>query len=469
MPPVVSANLCLSEIKPLLSRLYELDPTGTGTDNWLARLDVPYPALVALGTDLVAEQAPAAACAVLQECTRRQPGDPQVRHNQGVALQQLGRFNEAAVCFSAAAALQPIADAAPSLAAQGVALRQAGRREEAIEVLRNAICAGHDTPELRWNLSLALLSARRYEEAWPYYESRHVRPDKPSWAIMDESDWPMWRGEPLAGKRLLVVGEQGLGDQIQFRALLPKVRAEGASIDFLVSPGLKPLFEGSAGIEAVHETRPRHKVFDYWAYLLSIPLHLRLNSPERLVDSGTDVLTIPPDKQRYFAELIAGHAPGKLKIGIVWAGNPGHANDRFRSMPLDTLASILALDANWVSLQREIPARDLTSPWRPHLLEIAHDFRSMADTAAAMAGLDLVITIDSAPAHLAARLGIPTWVFLPANVDWRWPHVGETTFWYPSMRLFHQITPGDWTAPVAKVRKQLAKLIAAQGSTHAIP
>ena len=133
-------------------------------------------------------------------------------------------------------------------------------------------------------------------------------------------------------------------------------------------------------------------------------------------------------------------------------------------MALDTLAPLLALDVCWVSLQREVPGRDRNSPWLSRLLPLAAEFQGMDDTAAALAGLDLVISIDSAPAHLAASLGIPTWVFLPANVDWRWPYTGEHTFWYPDMHLFHQAEPGNWARPLADMRRRLAAQITSPGA-----
>jgi tetratricopeptide (TPR) repeat protein len=464
--PTASSPPDLQIIKPLLSRLATLEPGSEFLAQWLQQPVLPRAALLELGAQLVGQGDPEAARSVFAECVRRQPADPVARHNLGVALQQLGHFDAAVEAFQESRRHQPAKEAGNTISAQGVALRQAGHLAAAEQLFREAMNNGHDTPESRWNLALTLLNGGNFGAAWPLYESRHERPDKPSWAIMDEQQWPMWRGEALAGKRLLVVGEQGLGDQIQFASLLPTVYAQAAAVDMLVSPGLQQLFSTLPGLGAVHETRPRHKHYDYWVYLLSLPRHLGLATPDKLAP-GQPGFTVDAAKAAAFAERITRQAAGRPKIGLVWAGNPSHGNDRFRSMTLDSLAPLLALDACWVSLQRDLPERDKASPWLSRLLQLGPEFRAMDDTAAAIANLDLVISIDSAPAHLAASLGIPTWVFLPANVDWRWPRRGEQTFWYLAMRLFQQDEAGDWLPPLARVRRRLAELITQPGAFDA--
>lgn len=453
----LTAQSVLDAIQPLLERLASLEAPESFVCAWLKTLALPAEALLALGAALIGKGANEAACAVFAETVRRHADNPVARHNHGVALQLLGRFDEAATAFRQAAALQSPEQGIASLSAEGVVLRQAGQLDAAEHLLRQACALGQDTPDIRWNLALTLLNAGKFGAAWPLYESRYERPDKPSWAIMDETQWPMWRGEPLAGKRLLVVGEQGLGDQIQFSSLLPLVAAQASEVEMLVSPGLPQLFAGLPGLKAVHAARPRHLDFDYWVYLLSLPLHLGLDTPAKLAP-GPAPFTVDAVLAAKFAARLAAVAGGRLKVGLVWAGNPVHANDRFRSMQLDQLAPLLALDVCWVSLQRDLPARDQNSPWLPRLENLGPELSSMANTAAALSQLDLLISIDSAPAHLAASLNLPTWMFLPQNVDWRWPRDGETTFWYPTMRLFHQTRLGDWAAPLAGMRKQLARL-----------
>lgn len=449
-------------VQPLLTRLALLENPADFLSGWLEQLALPVDGLLALGAGLAGERAGAAAHAVFAECVRRQPANPVAQHNLGVTLQMLGRFEEAAAAFRLAAALQTPQAGAASLAAEGVVLRQTGDLAAAEALLQRARELGQDTPETRWNLALTLLSAGRYGAAWPLFESRYQRPDKPSWAIMDETQWPLWRGEPLAGKRLLVVGEQGLGDQIQFASLLPLIAAQAAEVEMLVSPGLETLFSGLPALRAVHAARPRHMHFDYWVYLMSLPLHLGLDTPEKLAP-GPATFAVDGKKQQKFATRIDAAAGGRPKVGLVWAGNPAHANDRFRSLSLDTLAPVLAVDVCWVALQREVPASDRNSLWRRHCIDLGPELESMADTAAALSQLDLLITIDSAPAHLAASLGIPTWMLLPNNVDWRWPRTGNSTFWYEALRLFHQSLLGDWTPPVAKLRRELAAFSTRQG------
>lgn len=452
-----TAQSVLQAVQPLLERLAHLEAPESFVCDWLKTLVLPDEALLTLGAALVGKGAIEAAHAVFAESRRRDPANPVALHNLGVTLQQLGRFGEAAAAFRQAAALQPAAQGAASIAAEGVVLRQAGELVAAEQLLRHARELGQDTPDIRWNLALTLLNAGRFDAAWPLFESRYERPDKPSWAIMDETQWPMWRGEPLAGKRLLVVGEQGLGDQIQFASLLPLVAAQASEVEMLVSPGLEQLFAGLPGLKAVHAARPRHRAFDYWVYLLSLPLRLGLDNPDKLAP-GPAPFAVDAALTAKFASRLQSAAKGRRKVGLVWAGNPAHANDRFRSMPLDQLAPLLALDVCWVGLQRDLPARDRSSPWLARLENLGPDLASMADTAAALSQLDLLVSIDSAPAHLAASLNLPTWMLLPQNVDWRWPRQDEKTFWYPSMHLFHQTRLGDWSAPLAEIRKRLARM-----------
>lgn len=452
-----TAQSVLQAIQPLLERLAHLEAPERFVCDWLPTLTLANEALLGLGAALVGRGAIETAHAVFAEVCRRDSSNPVAQHNRGVTLQQLGHFAEAAHAFRRAAALQTPAQGAASIAAEGVVLRQAGELAAAEQLLRRACELGQDTPDIRWNLALTLLNAGRYGAAWPLFESRYERPDKPSWAIMDETQWPMWRGEDLSGKRLLVVGEQGLGDQIQFASLLPLVAAQASEVEMLVSPGVAELFAGLPGLKAVHAARPRHLAFDYWVYLLSLPLHLGLDTPEKLAP-GPAPFAVDAALAAKFASRLHASARGRLKVGLVWAGNPAHANDRFRSMPLDQLAPLLALDVCWVGLQRDLPARDRDSPWLSRLENLGPDLASMADTAAALSQLDLLISIDSAPAHLAASLKLPTWVLLPQNVDWRWPRSGATTFWYAAMRLYHQRKLGDWSAPLGEIRKRLARM-----------
>lgn len=456
-PSENNAPSLLQTVQPLLERLAQLEAPENFVCEWLKTLALTGEAMLTLGANLITQGATEAGRAVFAECCRRDATNPVAHHNLGVALHLLGRFDAAANAFRQASNLLPSGQGAASIAAQGVALRQAGQLESAEEVLRHAITLAQDTPDIRWNLALTLLNAGKYSDAWPLFESRYERPQKPSWAIMDETQWPMWRGEPLAGKRLLVVGEQGLGDQIQFSSLLPLVASQAQDVELLVSPGVHQLFKGLPGLKDVHEIRPRHLHFDYWVYLLSLPLHLGLDSPEKLAP-GPAPFAVDSALVEKFSTRLQTVARGRRKIGLVWAGNPDHANDRFRSMQLAQLAPLLALDICWVSLQRDLPKRDQESPLLSKLENFGPELGGMHHTAAVLSQLDLLISIDSAPAHLAASLNVPTWMLLPQNVDWRWPREGEKTFWYSAMRLFHQTTQGDWSAPIARILQQLACL-----------
>jgi len=448
----------LQAIQPLLERLASLEAPESFVCAWLKTLTLPTQALITLGSSLFSDGASLLARAIFAECVRREPDNPIALHNLGVTLQQLGDFENAAHTFHQARCRQALENAGNSLTAEAIAWRHCGNFGAAEQLFRLAIAHGHDTPNTRWGLALTLLSAGCFETAWPLYESRYQRPDKPSWAIMDESQWPMWRGESLTGKRLLLVGEQGLGDQIQFARLIPLIAEQAERVEMLVSPALKGVFASIKELAAVHDVRPRHLEFDYWVYLLSIPLHMGLNTPAALT-AKTLTISPNPDLVATYRPLIEAAAGGKKKIGLIWSGNPEQPTNPFRSLELDSLVGILGLDVCWISLQQRIPERDRQSPWLPRLLDLGTGLTSMEETAAILAQLDLLITVDSGPSHLAASLNIPTWVFLSHHLDWRYSRTSKQTFWYPSMTLFHQEKPGDWSVPLANIRQNLAKLI----------
>ena len=283
-----------------------------------------------------------------------------------------------------------------------------GDYEQAIALYREALEADPARDESAATLALTLLREGRYAEAWPLHERRRrlKRLNIPQL----KPEWPEWRGEDLAGKRLAVIGEQGLGDQIMFARFLEPLRARGAQVRFICAPELVTLFDG--------HTKLGRNDFDYWTYALSLPGRL-----------GITLETLPPP-----APLPVTWRGGG-GIGVMATGNPKFLKHAHRTPPEE--AELLAL------------GRDL----RPEATG-ARDFR---DTAEIVAGLDLVVTIDTSMAHLAGSLGAPTWILLPAlDSDWRWLRGRSDSPWYPSARLFRQPTPGDWAGALAAVKAALA-------------
>ncbi|MDQ8021283.1 MAG: tetratricopeptide repeat protein [Moraxellaceae bacterium] len=310
-----------------------------------------------------------------------------------------------------------------------------------------------DNARGRANLALALLAQDRFAEAWPLYEARYASDlqahDKVAFAVDGASPpWPQWQGEPLAGKRILVMGEQGMGDQIHFARFLPQLAAQAATVELVCAAPLAPLFAGMPGIAAVHAQAPATTRFDFWTPLLSLPW--RLGQDNGRAWPGTPYLQAPPARQAHWRDQLAQWTgtSGLPRVGIAWAGSPGNAIDRMRSLPLEAvlgLAERLRGRAMLLSLQKG--AGELASIDRQcaaGIVPLADLINDFGDTAAIVAGLDCVITVDTALAHVAGALGKPGFVLLSPGADWRWgsdqPADCEL---YPSLRpLWHDAANG---------------------------
>ncbi|HEV2531751.1 glycosyltransferase family 9 protein, partial [Phenylobacterium sp.] len=258
-----------------------------------------------------------------------------------------------------------------------------------------------------------------YAQGWPLYEARHDIPELG--APRPDLPFPQWRGEDLAGKRLLIFGEQGFGDQIMFARFAPWLAARGAEVTLLCNPLLERLF-GALGV-AVRAMSGRVEFPDPDAWVASGDVAGR---------AGVTLETLPN------AAYLRGAARSSGGIGVAARGNPRHANDANRSLPPEQAARLLALPG----------ALDLDPA-----ATRAGDFQ---DTADLIAGLDLVISVDTSVAHLAAAMGKPVWILIPTLMtDWRWGEAGETTPWYPTARLRRQPAPGDWASVIDAVEAEL--------------
>ena len=290
----------------------------------------------------------------------------------------------------------------------GLLYASQGRYEAAEQRLRAALALSPGFANAEHSLSMQLLAQGRYEEGWPLFEGRRRRAD--IFIPSPELAFPEWRGEDLSGKRLLVIGEQGFGDQIQFARFVRD--APAASVVYFCAPALAGLFRraGLNALEAYRET-PFPQA-DYWVLVGSLPLRL-----------GVTLDSIPPP-----LHLGPPHVGGE-GIGVVAQGRPTHFNDSERSLRGRDAELLLSA------------GRDLS----PEATG-ANDF---AETAVVVAGLDRVVTVDTAVAHLAASMGVPTHILLPAsNPDWRWLRGREDSPWYPSVRLHRQAQPGDWRSVI---------------------
>jgi Glycosyltransferase family 9 (heptosyltransferase) len=250
----------------------------------------------------------------------------------------------------------------------------------------------------------------------------------------------------------LLVGEQGHGDQLQFVRYAAVLERMGASVDVLVPGNIAELVGGVRGVRRVLVEKPRHG-YDFWTPMMSVPF--RVAGIEPGVPAEVPYLRVSDARLRDWPRRVADLGKGRRRVGVVWAGSPTFANDRFRSMPLAALGGLVDVpDIAWFSLQKG-PARAQLEGAALALHDLTEQIQDFADTAALIEQLDLVITVDTSVAHLAGALGKPVWVLLPANYDWRWMLDRDDSPWYPTMRLFKQTSLGDWSTVVAAVRTAL--------------
>lgn len=414
-------------------------------------------------------QAQQAAIAQLQQRLQQEPQNPLLHNQLGVILRQQKQFAEAIACYQQAIALKPdyaevynnlgnvlrdqqrlteaIAQFQQAIAFNSrfpeahtnlaLALREQLQLEAAIVHCRQAILLQPDFAEAHFSLSLILLTQGDFLEGFREYEWRWKRPNRSPRPFSQ----PKWQGEDLTGKTILIHAEQGLGDTLQFIRFLPQVQERGGRVLMECQPALVRLLGQLPGIAQIIPRDAALPEFDVHAPLLSLPHIL-----------GTTLDTLPA-KVPYLhpvSEFTLPPAPAgtRLKVGLVWAGNPNNPNDRDRSLPLPELLPLLRLpEIAWYSLQKGDRATDLnTLPDDLPIIDLNDHLQDFADTAAAIAQLDQVITVDTAVAHLAGALGKPVWVLLCYAPDWRWMGDRSDSPWYPTARLFRQPAPGDWAS-----------------------
>jgi hypothetical protein len=339
-----------------------------------------------------------------------------------------------------------------ALSSRGVALQALNRHAEAIASFDRALALAPDYADAHFNRSLARLAIGDYRAGQLEYEWRWKR----TGAAPLRLNRPLWLGEtPLAGKTILLHAEQGLGDTIQFVRYVPRLAAAGAKVVLEVHPELKaPLSRvpGAAAVIGRGEPRP---AFDLHCPLGSLPLACKTEPAS--VPADIPYLAAEPARVERWRERLAALDPPR--IAIVWAGNAAHANDRNRSLPFAKLAPLWANSrARFVGLQRDLRAGDAPLLQGAPVLHLGSELADFDDTAAVLAGCDLLIAVDTAVAHLAGALGRPLWVLLPFSADWRWTKDSDRSPWYPSARLYREARPGGWDDVIARVARDLAAL-----------
>ena len=389
------------------------------------------------------------------------PGHPGAHYNRGQALHELGRFAAAIEAHDRALASAP--QHAGAWLHRGRALAALNRLDEAMTSYGKARAAGKDHPDIQFSEALALLTLGDYRNGFEKYEARWRRTGMPP---PQSRKGPLWLGDySLARKTVLLHAEQGLGDTIQFARYVPLLAGTGAKIVLEVQSELTALMarlDGGATVIARGEAPPP---FDVHCPLGSLPLALRTEPdtvPAQIPYLSADDASLAKWSAR-IREL------GRPRIAIAWSGNPNHYNDHNRSLAFARLAPLFAnpstasaygKGARFISIQREVRAED--APGLAAETSVTHvgaDLQNFTDTAAMIALSDLVISADTAVAHLAGAMGRPLWVLIPFAPDWRWTLSGEASPWYPTARLFRQTTPGDWDGVIARVAAELSKYI----------
>ena len=377
---------------------------------------------------------------------------------------QTGRGLEAESCFETALRMDP--KHWMSLYNYGVYLGGQDRFHGAIEMY---VRAGEADPSNHlpfWNLSNLLLRLGDYARAWPLYEWRwktaHLSP-----AYL-QLPMPLWVGQSLQGKRILLHFEQGYGDAFQFIRFAKDVANRGAHVTIFMP---REICENFVGVEGVHEIRPWNEIplgFDYHAPLMSLPAPLDLRVEN--IPNQTPYLAANPERIRLWQERLPALGQKKLRVGLAWCGRPTHDNDRNRSLAFAELLPLIEAypQVQFVSVQVGPRESDLAALNAcESIVRAEAEIKDFSDTAALVMHLDLLISVDTSVVHLAGALGKPVWALIPAASDWRWlldaGASREGTPWYPNVRLFRQSkedgTSWNWTNVLARIQSGLGNLL----------
>lgn len=395
----------------------------------------------------------ARAAELLTRAAQISPQTWQLHYNLGRALGMIDRYADEIAAYQRAIALKP--DSVEAHVNLGVALRDMHRFDDALKLFKKAVSLNPNDANARTNRAQTNLLLGVFEYGWREYEWR--------WRDGGQQH-PFganpWLGDtPVAGKTVLVHAEQGFGDTLQFVRYIDALAAQGARIVLRVQDALLPLLAAYPGIaQAIgeHEAVPP---FDLHCPLMSLPLALA--KTVRQIPANIPYLQADPARAAQWRQWLETQAKRRPRIGIAWSGRPTHLNDRNRSMRLDDWRPLLAADATFVSLQKEVRDADReTLRQIAKVLDVSEQLGNFADTAALIAELDLVICVDTSVAHLAGALGKPVWVLLPFTPDWRWQLNRADSPWYPTMRLFRQTTRGDWGSVLDSARMALDTFVA---------
>ncbi|MGA2232943.1 MAG: tetratricopeptide repeat protein [Tepidisphaeraceae bacterium] len=381
---------------------------------------------------------------------RHAPANSILCNDLGMRSLNKGQVDEAVKELSQATILDPgFAAAWMNL---GIAQMRQGMVHESLSSFRTCISLEPGRAEAHWNYSGALLAVGDWIQGWREYEWRIRCPEFREG--IRAFDRPVWQGENLRNRTILLHDEQGYGDTIQFMTYAPLLADRGAYIIVLCDKAMERLLRGVAGVKQVLIDNDALPPFDYHISLPSLP-H-RLATTLETVPRSVPYLKAEARLRRLWSQELPDKK-ARLRVGLAWCGNAKPNPDR--SMHAAFLKPLIAFEgAVFHSLQKAMEGISVRPPEGMKIVDYSAEISDFADTAALIANMDLVITIDTAVAHLAGAMGKPTWLMLPYAADWRWLLKREDSPWYPTMRLFRQDRPGDWEGVILRVRDQLSKL-----------
>ena len=378
--------------------------------------------------------------------------------NAGALFREAGRPELALDALHRALTIDPTH--ASALCNSALAFHDIGEFDAARSSVELALQSRPDYAEAHWNRAILDLLHGDFARGWAGHEFRTVQLAK--MGAVRSYPQPRWNGERFDGKRLLLWPEQGLGDQLQFARFIPRVKALGGTVVLVCSAALLPLFRANCpGADEIVALGDTFEPVDMQLPIMSVPHVLKLRA-------SLDAHTVPyihahgevRSRLRDVLPDLTQNGARKLRVGIAWAGQPKHTNDRNRSLKLETLRPLLSIPGiDWFSLQKGEGAEAQLEPFnelstresQPTLTPLGPLFANFEDTAHAVSRLDVVITVDTSVAHLAGAMGVPVWLLIPFVPDWRWQIGRADSPWYPSARLFRQPKAGDWGTVMQRV------------------
>jgi tetratricopeptide (TPR) repeat protein len=386
---------------------------------------------------------------VLDRALTKSPDGASLFNNKGNALKGLDRHAEALASFDRAIALKP--DYASAYYNRGNCLDEMMRGEEALASYGKALGINPGYADAHWNLAINRLRAGDFKTGWIESEWRW----KCASLNLRRKETAQWLGdEPIEGKTLLLHNDQGLGDAMQFCRYASMAAARGARVILETDPPLRDLLMTLDGVSEVFARGDALPPFDHHCSFSSLPL--AFDTTLDTIPSTVPYLSPPASARNWQTWLGPRKGP---RIGLVWSGNPKHGKDHDRSIALATLLPLLEVEAQFVSLQKDVrPADAAVLRARDDIRDAGPELNNFSDTAALLSQLDLLITVDTSVAHLAGALARPAWVLLPRVPDWRWLLDRDDSPWYPSLRLFRQTETATWPPVVQRVKEALHEL-----------